>query len=120
MTLNRQKAIFERAEIIAGVNGAAFANALFRYDKPLAVGALISANWLSTTFPTMAKVFGFSYAGLVIPPVGDDLGAALLVPPDTAKRPSGVTPTALTQLSCPPYRLRRLRLLKSQTPTCPS
>src|SRR5262249_27736966 len=30
MTLIQQKAIFEQAEIIAGINGAAFANALFR------------------------------------------------------------------------------------------
>ena len=33
MTLNQQKAIFEKAEIIAGINGAAFTNALFRYKK---------------------------------------------------------------------------------------
>jgi len=86
MTLSRQKAVFERAETIAGVTGAALANAFFRYDKPLTIGALTSANWLSTAFPTMAKVFGFNYRGFVIPPVRDELRAPLLVPPDTAKR----------------------------------
>ena len=44
MTLNQQKAIFEKAEIIAGINGAAFTNALFRYNRPLTIGALISSN----------------------------------------------------------------------------
>jgi hypothetical protein len=53
MTLNRQKAIFQHSEVIARINGAAFANALFRYDKPL------------------MKVFGFRYAGFVVPPVAD-------------------------------------------------
>ena len=86
MTLNRQKAIFEHAEVIAGINGAAFANALFRYDKPLTIGALISSNWMSTTFPTMAKVFGFGYSGFVIAPVTDGTGSSILVPPDTASR----------------------------------
>jgi capsular polysaccharide biosynthesis protein len=86
MTLNRQKAIFEHAEVIAGINGAAFANALFRYDKPLTIGALISSNWMSTTFPTMAKVFGFGYAGFVVAPVADGTGSSILVPPDTASR----------------------------------
>jgi hypothetical protein len=86
MTLNRQKAIFEHAEIIAGLNGAAFANALFRYDKPLMIGALISSNWMSTTFPMMAKVFGFGYAGFVVASVTDGPGSSILVPPDTARR----------------------------------
>jgi hypothetical protein len=86
MTLNRQKAIFERAEVIAGINGAAFANALFRHDKPLTIGALISSNWMSTTFPTMAKVFGFSYAGFVVAPVADGTGGSILVPLDTVSR----------------------------------
>ena len=49
MTLNQQKAIFQNAEIIAGINGAAFTNALFRHNKPLTIGALISSNWMSTT-----------------------------------------------------------------------
>jgi len=84
MTLNRQKAIFQHAEVIAGINGAAFANALFRYDKPLTIGAIISSNWMSTTMPTMAKVFGFRYAGFVIEPVAN--GNSILVPPDTVKK----------------------------------
>ena len=86
MTLNQQRAVFERAEVIAGINGAAFANALFRYDKPLAIGALISSNWMSTTLPTMAKVFGFRYAGFVIAPVADGPDSSILVPPDTVCR----------------------------------
>jgi capsular polysaccharide biosynthesis protein len=86
MTLNRQKAIFEQAEVIAGINGAAFANALFRHDKPLTIGALISSNWMSTTFPTMAKVFGFRYAGFVVTPAADGTGSSILVRPDTVSR----------------------------------
>ena len=86
MTLGQQKAIFEQAEVIAGINGAAFANALFRHDKPLTIGALISANLLSTTLPTMAKVFGFGYAGLVVAPVADGPNSPVLVPPDTVSR----------------------------------
>jgi Glycosyltransferase 61 len=86
MTLNRQKAIFQHAEVIAGINGAAFANALFRDGKPLTIGALISSNWMSTTFPTMAKVFGFSYAGFVVAPIADGVTASILVPPDTVRR----------------------------------
>ena len=34
--------------------------------------------------PTMAKVFGFRYAGFVIEPVAD--GNSILVPPDTVKK----------------------------------
>jgi capsular polysaccharide biosynthesis protein len=86
MTLSRQKAIFEQAEVIAGINGAAFANALFRYDRPLTIGALISSNWMSTTFPTMAKVFGFGYVGFVVASVTEGPGSSILVPPDTARR----------------------------------
>jgi capsular polysaccharide biosynthesis protein len=87
MTLNQQKAIFENAEIIAGINGAAFANALFRYDKALTIGALMSSNWMSTTFPTMAKVFGFNYIGFVVPAAAaDGPQASILVPPDTVSR----------------------------------
>jgi hypothetical protein len=86
MTLNRQKAIFQHAEVIAGINGAAFANALFRHDKPLTIGALISSNFMSTTFPTMAKVFGFRYVGFVVAPVADGHSASILVPPDTVRR----------------------------------
>jgi hypothetical protein len=88
LTLNRQKAIFENAEIIAGINGAAFANALFRYDKPLTIGALIASNYMSTTFPTMAKVFGFNYAGFVVPATASTShgSSSILVPPDIAKR----------------------------------
>jgi Glycosyltransferase 61 len=59
MTLVQQKAIFEQAEIIAGINGAAFANALFRYGKPLATGALVSSGRDRCGHPAMAKVFGF-------------------------------------------------------------
>jgi capsular polysaccharide biosynthesis protein len=86
LTLNQQKAIFEHAEVIAGINGAAFANALFRYDKPLTIGALISSNYMTTTFSTMAKVFGFNYAGFVVPAMGDGIHGSILVPPDTASR----------------------------------
>ena len=86
MTLNRQKAIFQHAKVIAGINGAAFANALFRYDKPLTIGAFVSSNWMSTTFPTMAKVFGFRYAGFVVSPVADGYTASIMVPRDTANR----------------------------------
>ena len=86
MTLNQQKAIFEKAEIIAGINGAAFTNALFRYNRPLTIGALISSNWMSTTLPTMAKVFGFGYTGFVVAPVADGTSSPVLVPPDTARR----------------------------------
>jgi capsular polysaccharide biosynthesis protein len=86
MTLIQQKAIFEQAEIIAGINGAAFANALFRCGKPLAIGALVSSNWMSTTIPTMAKVFGFKYGGFVVPSVTKDVSSSVLVPRDTASR----------------------------------
>jgi Glycosyltransferase 61 len=86
MTLSQQKAIFQDAEVIAGLNGAAFANALFRHDRPLTIGALISANWMSTTFPIMAKVFGFRYAGFVVAPMGTADTAPVLVPPETARR----------------------------------
>ena len=85
MTLNQQKAIFQHAEVIAGINGAAFANALFRHDKRLTIGALISSNWMSTTFPTMAKVFGFSYVGYVVAPVLDGDNASIVVQPDTVR-----------------------------------
>jgi hypothetical protein len=86
LTVNQQKAIFEHAEVIAGINGAAFANALFRYDKPLTIGALIPSNYLMTTFPTMAKVFGFNYAGFVVPTIAGATHGSILVPPDTARR----------------------------------
>src|SRR5262249_49127784 len=86
MTLIQQKAIFEQAEIVAGINGAAFANALFRYGKPLAIGALVSSNWMSTQIPTMAKVFGFRYAGFVVPAATKAIGSSVLVPRDTASR----------------------------------
>jgi capsular polysaccharide biosynthesis protein len=86
MTLIQQKAIFEQAEIIAGINGAAFANALFRHGKPLTIGALIASNWMSTNLPMMAKVFGFRYAGFMVPSVGDAHFNSVLVPPDTARR----------------------------------
>ena len=86
MTLIQQKAIFEQAEIIAGINGAAFANALFRYGKPLTIGALVPSSWVDTTIPTMAKVFGFRYAGFVIPSVAKDPSSSVLVPRDTASR----------------------------------
>jgi Glycosyltransferase 61 len=86
MTLGQQKAIFEQAEVIAGINGAALANALFRHDKPLTIGALISSNLMSTTLPTMAKVFGFGYTGFVVPPVADGPNSPVLVPPDTVRR----------------------------------
>ena len=86
MTLGQQKAIFEQAEVIAGINGAALANALFRHDKPLTIGALISSNLMSTTLPTMAKVFGFGYAGFMVAPVADGPNSPILVPPDTVRR----------------------------------
>jgi Glycosyltransferase 61 len=86
MTLIQQKGIFEHAEVITGINGAAFANALFRYDKRLTIGALIASNFMSTTFPTMAKVFGFGYGGFVVPSVSDNWGSSVVVPPDTARR----------------------------------
>lgn len=86
MTLNRQRAIFEHAEVIAGINGAAFANALFRFDKPLTIGALISSNAISSTFPMMAKVFGFSYSGFVVPAVAEGPFGSILVPPNTVSR----------------------------------
>ena len=86
MTFNRQKAIFQNAEIIAGINGAALANALFRHDKPLTIGALISSNWMSTTMPTMAKVFGFRYVGFVVAPVADGHHGSIMVPRDTVRR----------------------------------
>jgi len=86
MTLIQQKAIFEQAEIIAGINGGAFANALFRYGKPLAIGALVSSNWMSTAIPTMAKVFGFRYAGFVVPSVTKGWTSSVVVPRDTASR----------------------------------
>src|SRR5262249_47296888 len=86
MTLIQQKAVFEQAEVIAGICGAAFANALFRYGKPLAIGALVSSSWLSTTIPTMAKVFGFRYAGFVVPAVTKDPNSSVLVPRHTASR----------------------------------
>jgi Glycosyltransferase 61 len=86
MTLIRQKGIFEHAEVIAGINGASFANALFRYDKRLTIGALIASKFMSTNFPTMAKVFGFGYGGFVVPSMSDNWGSPILVPPDTARR----------------------------------
>ena len=78
MTLTQQKTIFQHAEVIAGINGAAFANALFRHGKRLTIGALISGNWMSTTFATMAKVFGFGYVGFVVAPLADDITASIL------------------------------------------
>ena len=86
LTLIQQKAIFGQAEVIAGINGAAFGNALFRFDNPLTIGALIASNFMSTTFPTMAKVFGFGYAGFVVPSMSYKWGSSVLVPPDTARR----------------------------------
>lgn len=86
MALAQQKAIFSGAEIIAGINGAAFANGLFRQGRGLTIGSLISANWMSTVFPTMARVHGFRFVGHVVQPAGDDISAAMLVPPDTVRR----------------------------------
>lgn len=86
MTLNQQKAIFKNAEVIVGINGAAFANALFRHSKRLTIGALISTSLMSSTFAIMSKVFGFSYIGLVVPPIAPKHSASILVSPDTVRR----------------------------------
>lgn len=86
MTIARQKAIFSAAETIAGINGAAFANGLFRHGRTLAIGSLISANWMSTVFPTMARVHGFRFVGHVVRPSGDDMSAGMFVPPDAVRR----------------------------------
>ena len=86
LTLMQQKAIFENAEAIIGINGAAFANALFRCDRPLTIGGLIASKFMSTTFPTLAKVFGFNYGGFIVPSTSDEWGSSLLIPPDTARR----------------------------------
>jgi capsular polysaccharide biosynthesis protein len=86
MTIGQQKAVFEQAEIVAGINGAAFANALFRSGRPLRIGALISSNWMSSIIPTMAKVFGFRYAGFVVQATAEGLNSSILVPRDTATR----------------------------------
>jgi capsular polysaccharide biosynthesis protein len=86
MTLARQKAIFSAAETIAGINGAAFANGLFRHGRTLAIGSLISANWMSTVFPTMARVHGFRFVGHVVRPSGNDMSAGMFVPPDAVRR----------------------------------
>ncbi|MEO8669190.1 MAG: glycosyltransferase 61 family protein [Bauldia sp.] len=86
MTMSQQRAVFEGAEIVAGANGAAFANAVFRNGKPLTIGALISSNWLSTTFPTMAMAYDFGYVGCVVEAVGESQAAPIAVPADTARR----------------------------------
>ena len=39
---------------------------------------------MSTTFPMMAKVFGFGYAGFVV--ASDAVDNSILVPPDTTRR----------------------------------
>lgn len=104
MTLNQQKAVFGEAEIIAGVNGAAFTNAFFRHKKALTIGAMISSNWMSTTIPTMAKVFGFGYIGLVVPPVTDGTSSPVLVPPDTAHR---LIERILNRVATTPTRVRQ-------------
>lgn len=86
MPIGQQKGLFEQAEIVAGINGAAFANALFRHGRPLTIGAFISSNWRSTTIPTMAKVFGFRYVGHTVRPGGEGFWDSMMVPPDTARR----------------------------------
>lgn len=86
MTVARQKALFGGAEVIAGINGAAFANGLFRCGRPLTIGSLVSANWMSTVFPTMARVHGFRFVGRVVAPAGEGVSAALVVPPDVVRR----------------------------------
>lgn len=86
MTVVQQRAMFGGAEVIAGINGAAFANGLFRCGKALTIGSLISANWMSTVFPTMARVHGFRFIGHVVPPTGGSITATVVVPPDTARR----------------------------------
>jgi capsular polysaccharide biosynthesis protein len=86
MSFGQQKAIFQQAEVIAGINGAAFANAIFRHDLPLSIGALMSANWISSLFPMVAKIFGFQYSGFVVPAVEDRIGASVLAPPETVHR----------------------------------
>jgi hypothetical protein len=86
MTIMQQKGIFENAEAIVGINGAAFANALFRCDRPLTIGGLIASKFMTTTFPTLAKVFGFNYGGFVVPSLSDNWGSSLQIPTDTARR----------------------------------
>ena len=86
MTIMQQKAIFENAEAIIGINGAAFANALFRCDRPLTIGGLIASKFMTTTFPTLAKVFGFNYGGFVVPSMSYNWGSSVSIPPDTARR----------------------------------
>lgn len=86
LTIPQQRALFFDAEIIAGINGAAFANAIFRRGRPLTIGSFISRNWMSTVFPTMAKVYGFRFIGRVVPTSGEGNDAGLIVPPDTARR----------------------------------
>jgi hypothetical protein len=84
--IGEQKAIFEQAEAIAGINGAAFANAVFRHGRRLSIGAFMSPNWLSSTFPAMAKVYGFDYSSFSVNPTGDDPRSELHIPRDTALR----------------------------------
>ncbi len=84
LTIPQQRALFQDAEIIAGINGAAFSNAIFRSGRPLTIGAFISQNWMSTVFPTMAKVYGFRFIGRVVPTSGEGTDARVIVPPDTA------------------------------------
>jgi capsular polysaccharide biosynthesis protein len=86
MTIAEQKAAFQDAEIVAGVNGAAFANAVFRVGRPLTIGALISSNLLSSTVPTFAKVHGFRFIGHVVPATGTDRASPIVIPRETALR----------------------------------
>jgi hypothetical protein len=86
MNIPEQKAAFQHAEIVAGINGAAFANALFRQGRPLTIGALISSNLLSSAVPTFAKAFGFRFVGHLVPAAGADRASPIVIPRETALR----------------------------------
>jgi capsular polysaccharide biosynthesis protein len=83
MTIAEQKTVFQSAEIIAGIGGAAFANARFRHDKPLTIGILMASSAMSTEIPAFAKAFGFRFFGQVFPSTGPLRAASVQIPRDT-------------------------------------
>jgi hypothetical protein len=82
MTIAVQKTVFQNAEVVAGIGGAAFANARFRHHKPLTIGVLMASSALSTEIPAFAKAFGFRFVGQVFPSTGPMRAASVLIPRD--------------------------------------
>jgi capsular polysaccharide biosynthesis protein len=82
MTIAEQKTVFQSAEIIGGIGGAAFANTRFRHDKPLTIGILMASSAMSTEIPAFAKAFGFRFFGQVFPSAGPLRAASVQIPRD--------------------------------------